>query len=94
MLSDWVSYNAGVYSVVFHMDTKKQKIKLNTIDKILIADVMILLLFTIAMIIVFCIYQAIPDTLVECFFGCAGGEGIVTFFLWWIKKRYSQEKKK
>lgn len=66
------------------------KQKINTIDKILIADVVILLLFTITMIVVFCVFQAIPDTLVECFFGCAGGEGIVTFAIWWVKKRHSK----
>ena len=65
---------------------------MNTIDKILIADVVILLCFTITMIVLFCIFQEVPDTLVECFFGCAGGEGILTFGIWWVKKRYSNKK--
>ena len=67
---------------------------MTTIDKILLADVIILLLFTVSMIVLFCVFQAVPDTLIECFFGVAGGEGLVTFGIWWIKKRYSKTEAK
>ena len=66
--------------------------QMSTIDKILLGLVGFLIGFTITMIIIFCIFQSIPDTLVECFFGVAGGEGIITFAIWWIKKKYSKEK--
>ena len=66
---------------------------MTTIDKILIADVIALLLFTIAMIVIFCIFQSVPDTLIECFMGIAGGEGVITFGIWYIKKRYKVKKK-
>ncbi len=65
---------------------------MNTIDKILLGLVGFLIGFTITMIILFCIFQSIPDTLVECFFGVAGGELVITFAIWWIKKKYSKEK--
>ena len=65
---------------------------MSTIDKILLGLVGFLIGFTITMIIIFCIFQSIPDTLVECFFGVAGGEGIITFAIWWIKKKYSKQK--
>jgi len=68
--------------------------KMNTIDKILLADVITLIIFTITMIVIFCIYQEVPDTLVQCFFACAGGEAVVTFAIWWIKKAHSKDNKK
>ena len=33
-----------------------------------------ILTFTVTMIIVFCVYQAVPDTLIQCFFACCGSE--------------------
>ena len=68
--------------------------RMNTIDKILLADVISLIIFTITMIVIFCVYQTVPDTLIQCFFGCAGGEGIITFAIWWVKKRHSKDDKK
>ncbi len=66
---------------------------MNTIDKILLGLVGFLIGFTITIIILFCIFQNVPDTLVECVFSLAGGEGIITFAIWWIKKKYGREKK-
>lgn len=66
---------------------------MTTLDKILLADVIALLLFTISMIVIFCIFQSVPDTLIECFTGVAGGEGVITFGIWYVKKRYTVKKK-
>lgn len=60
---------------------------MKTIDKILLIDMVILLTFTVTMIVIYCIHQSVPDTLIECVFSCAGGEGIITFAIWWIKKK-------
>ena len=65
---------------------------MTTIDKILIAIVGFLLGFSITMIVLFCIFQQVPDTLIECFFGVAGSEFVISFCIWWIKKKYSKEK--
>ena len=62
---------------------------MNTIDKVLIGVVTFLIAFTVSMIIVFCFFQSTPDTLIECVFGCAGGEAVITFAIWWIKKKSS-----
>ena len=63
---------------------------MSTIDKILLGLVGFLIGFTITMIVLFCIFQQVPDTLIECFFGVAGGEGVITFAIWWIKKAHSK----
>jgi hypothetical protein len=34
-----------------------------------------IVIFTVTMIILFCVYQSVPDTLVNCFFACCGSEG-------------------
>lgn len=65
---------------------------MSTIDKILISCALAVIVFTITMVVIFCVYQSTPDTLIECFFGVAGGETIITFMIWWIKKKYGKEK--
>ena len=67
---------------------------MNTIDKILLACAITLLLFTVSMIVIFCIFQDIPNTLVEAVFGLASSETIITFAIWWIKKKASNKKEK
>lgn len=67
---------------------------MSTIDKILLGLVSFLISFIITMIIVFCVFQQIPDTLVDGVLTLAGGEGIITFAIWWIKKKYGTEKTK
>ena len=64
--------------------TKK---KLNTIDKVLIFCTTILLIFTIVMVVIFCIYQSVPDTLVVAFFGAFSIETVNTVMLYKQKKR-------
>lgn len=63
------------------------KKKLNTIDKILIFCTALLLIFTITMIIIFCIYQNVPDTLIGAFFSAFGIETINTVMIYKDKKR-------
>lgn len=33
-----------------------------------------IIIFTIVMIILFCLYQQVPDVLVTCYYGCFAGE--------------------
>ena len=65
---------------------------MNTIDKILLGLVGFLIGFTITIIILFCIFQSTPDTLVECVFSLAGSEAIITAIIWYVKKKYGKEK--
>ena len=67
---------------------------MNTIDKILIGCAGFLILFTLTMIIIFCIYQDIPNTLVECIFQLFTGEIFLTFAIWWIKKKGQKNEKR
>lgn len=64
-----------------------KKPKLNTIDKILIFCTVLLLIFTITMIIIFCIYQSVPDTLIGAFFSAFGIETINTVILYKEKNK-------
>lgn len=65
---------------------------MNTIDKILLACAIFILAFTITMIVIFCIFQSVPDTLVESVFTLFTGEAVITFVIWWIKKRHAKDK--
>ena len=47
----------------------------HTMDTILAIMGVSIVLFTITMIVLFCIYQSVPDTLITCFFACCGSEG-------------------
>ena len=64
---------------------------IKTLDKILIGCATFLLLFTVVMIVIFCVFQAVPDTLIDAVYGLLGGEVVVTFFIWYIKKRYARK---
>lgn len=64
---------------------------MTTIDKILIGCVVFLVLFVITMVVLFCVFQAVPDSLVEAVFSLAGGEAVITFVIWWIKKRHTKK---
>lgn len=65
---------------------------MSTIDKILISCAIAVIVFTVTMIVIFCIFQSVPDTLIENFFNLFTGEIVLTFCIWWIKKKYSKEK--
>lgn len=54
---------------------RRRKTKLKTMDKILIIMAVAMCIFTIAMVVIFCIFQAVPDTLITAFFGACGAEG-------------------
>lgn len=49
--------------------------KLKTMDLILLIMAVAIGIFTIAMVILFCIFQSVPDTLITAFFSCFGAEG-------------------
>ena len=68
--------------------------KMNTIDKVLLTLAGFVFGFTVTMIVIFCIFQDIPNTLVEAVFGLASSETIITFAIWWIKKKASNKKEK
>lgn len=69
------------------------EMKLNTIDKILITLASFVFGFTITMIVIFCVYQVTPDTLIECVFACCSSEAVITFAIWWIKKKANRKDK-
>lgn len=61
-----------------------KKYEWNIFDKILLIMAMFILIFVVAMVVVFCIYQSIPDALVMGVFGlCAGECG----FMAWIERK-------
>lgn len=66
---------------------------MSTIDKILIICGIAVIVFTVTMVVIFCIFQSIPDVLVENFFNLFTGEAFITFAIWWLKKRYSRRTK-
>jgi hypothetical protein len=67
--------------------------EMNTIDKILITLASFVFGFTITMIVIFCVYQVTPDTLIECVFACCSSEAVITFAIWWIKKKANRKDK-
>ena len=67
---------------------------MNTIDKILLACSIFLLLFTIVMIVIFCIYQSVPDTLIDSVFGIFSCEAFITMAIWAIKRHGSSRSRK
>lgn len=67
---------------------------MNTIDKILLGLVGFLIGFTITIIILFCIFQSTPDTLVECVFTLCGSEAIITAVIWYVKKKYAKDNRR
>ena len=66
---------------------------MSTIDKILILCGIAVIVFTVTMVVIFCIFQSIPDVLVENFFNLFTGETFITFAIWWVKKRYTRRTK-
>lgn len=73
---------------------KRKKPNLNTIDKILLGCASFLILFTVAVLIIFIIFQTEPDTLITSVFGLLGGEITLSFAIWYIKKRYAHKYEK
>lgn len=52
----------------------------------LIFSASMIILFTIVMIVIFCIYQSVPDVLIGAFFGAFSLEGGYCAFIHKIKK--------
>lgn len=66
---------------------KKKNTKLNTLDKILLFCGISILVFTLIMIVLFIIFQSVPDTLIISFFGVFTGEGCICWRIWAKKKK-------
>lgn len=66
---------------------KKKHTKLNTLDKILLFCAISILMFTLIMIVLFIIFQSVPDTLIVSFFGVFTGEGCICWRIWAKKKK-------
>lgn len=64
---------------------KKPKFDLTT-DKALIFSAIMILIFTVTMIVIFFMFQSVPDTLIVSFFGCFGLEGGYCAFIHKVKK--------
>lgn len=60
--------------------------KLNTLDKVLIFIAALDVAFVIAMIIIFCIFQSVPDSLIIAVFGATFGECGCCSYIWKHKK--------
>lgn len=67
---------------------------MNTIDKILLTCAIFLFVFTVTMIVIFCVYQSVPDTLVDSVFGLFSCEAVVTFAIWAIKRHGATRQRK
>lgn len=61
---------------------------IKTMDLILIITVVLLIVFSIAMICIFCVKDAIPDTLCTCFFAAFGGECGIMGWIQTVKTKY------
>ena len=70
---------------------KKRKLKLNTIDCILLGCASFLIVFTLSVLIIFIIYQTEPSTLITSVFSLLGSEIVLSFAIWYIKKRYAHK---
>ena len=70
------------------------RIAMNTIDKILISCAIAVIVFTITMIVIFCIFQDVPSSLIDNFYNLFTGEAVITFLIWWIKKKGQKNEKR
>lgn len=64
---------------------------MKTLDKVIIAVAVFLALFIIANEVIFCIKDAIPDTLVSCVLGAGLGEVILTTVITVYKIKHKKE---
>lgn len=63
---------------------------MKTMDKILIIVGISLAVFTVTMIVLFCLFREIPDTLCTCFYSAFGGECGVMGIIQMIKTKYNK----
>ena len=73
---------------------KKLPKKLNTIDCVLLGCASFLIVFTFAILVIFILFQTEPDTLITSVFGLLGSEIVLSFAIWYIKKRYAHKYEK
>lgn len=66
---------------------KSKREKLSTIDRVLLGLVFFLLGFIISMVVIFCVYQATPDVLIECVMTACTTEAVISFAIWWLKRK-------
>lgn len=66
---------------------------MSTIDKVLIGLAAFVVGFIISMIVIFCIFQATPDVLIECTLAGCMSELVITFAIWRLKRIQSKEDK-
>lgn len=55
---------------------KLPKQKMNTSNKVLLILALFALAFIIVMTVIFCVYQSVPDTLIQCVLGAGGVEAV------------------
>ena len=67
---------------------------MNTLDKVLISLAVFIIIFTITIIVLFCVFQAIPDTLVNAVFGVVSSETVLTFLIWYLKRKGQKKNEK
>jgi len=65
---------------------RNRRKRMSTLDRVLLFCAISILTFTVAMTIVFCIFQSVPDTLIVSFFGVFTGEGCICWRIWAKKK--------
>ncbi len=65
-----------------------QKPKIGVLDKILIFVGIFLVVFVLVMIVIFCRFGAIPDTLCTCVFAACTGELGITGMIHTVKTKY------
>lgn len=70
---------------------KRRKKKVNTLDKVLILLGAFLVLFIIAMIVLFCLFQSVPDTLIVAVLGSGSTEAVLCCIITCIKKKVGIE---
>lgn len=52
----------------------KRKLKTAPLSSYVAFSFSMLIVFTVVMIVLFCLYQSVPDVLVTCYFSAFGGE--------------------
>ena len=62
-----------------------------TVNKALIFSAVMVIIFTITMIIIYCVKGTVPDSLVVSYFACFGVEGGYCAFIHKLKKQFKQE---
>lgn len=65
-----------------------------TLTVILLAVGVFDVAFIITMIVIFCIYQAVPDVLIQCVLGASGVEAFLTAAIQIVKIIFEKKKKK